>query len=106
MADVLEGKRGHGRQRSPLGLESGPAGAALATMQGVVVVRVLAVLVVRVFAVLVVLVVRVLRRRLVVLEVVVPLVAPAVGVFVFVFVFRSEEHTSELQSLMRLSYAV
>src|SRR3546814_18583734 len=82
MADVLEGKRGHGRQRSPLGLESGPAGAALATMQ-VVVVRVLAVLVVRVLAVLVV---RVLRRRLVILAIVVPLVAPAFGVFVFVFI--------------------
>src|SRR3546814_7396813 len=69
MADVLEGKRGHGRRRSPLGLESGPAGAALATMQGVVVVLVL--------VVLVVLIVRVLRRRLVILEIVVPLVAPA-----------------------------
>src|SRR3546814_7987528 len=45
---------------------------------------------------------------------IVPMIAPAVGAGITAFtswraifmLFRSEEHTSELQSLMRISYAV
>src|SRR3546814_10594279 len=37
---------------------------------------------------------------------VVRIAIPLVIYFAFMFIFRSEEHTSELQSLMRISYAV